>query len=310
MKTLPLLLIVCCIVTTFSCKKEAVTTGTISEVTEVASMNSITSDELTATGTQFGAGFDNLSTDQKITVLKKLGANYVRARVIVSTFDGHVGSLEKFSKNGIYVILNLNWEKTGNTPKPFPQDMATYRKKLGDVFDKYKPEAAVIENEPTNQIYYKGPMSDYITELKNAIDVCKQYGVKVADGCVHVATVKDIMHGGSLADAASRAKQLLDAYKTLDLDYVNVHAPGSGDSYPSQDLVDVANYIRNYTGKQVISNEFKLYTNSTTLLSDMVQGMKQGNYIIALLRSASGATRLNDGTDLNVLGQAYADAIK
>src|SRR4030095_14047094 len=154
---------------------------------------------------------------------------------------------------------------------------------------------AVIEKEPTNQIYYKGPMSDYITELKNAIDVCKQHGVKVADGCVHVATVQDVMNGGSLSDAASRAKQLLDAYKTLDLDYVNVHAPGSGDSYPLQDLVNVANYIRNHTGKQVISNEFKVYTNSTSLLRDMVQGMKQGNYIIALLRSASGATRLNDG---------------
>jgi hypothetical protein len=310
MKRLSLLLIACCIVTTFSCTKEAVTTGANSQVAEVASMNSITSDQLTATGTHFGAGFDNLSTDQKITVLKKLGANYVRARVIVSTFDGHAGSLEKFSKNGIHVILNLNWEETGNNPKSFPQDMATYRKKLGNVLDKYKPEVAVIENEPTNQIYYKGPMSDYITELKNAIDVCKQHGVKVADGCVHVATVQDVMNGGSLSDAASRAKQLLDAYKTLDLDYVTVHAPGSGDSYPSQDLVNVANYIRNHTGKQVISNEFKVYTNSTSLLRDMVQGMKQGNYIIALLRSASGATRLNDGTDLNSLGRAYADAIK
>jgi hypothetical protein len=310
MKTLPLLLIVCCIVTTFSCKKEAVTTGTSGQVAAVTSMNSIAGDEASDTGTQFGAGFDNLSTDQKITVLKKLEANYVRARVIVSTFDGHVGSLEKFSQNGIHVILNLNWEKTGHTPKSFPQDMATYRKKLGEIFDKYKPEVAVIENEPTNQIYYKGPMSDYITELENAIEVCKQYGVKVADGCVHVATVKAMMNGGSQRDAVSRAKQLLDAYKTLDIDYVNVHAPGSGDSYPSQDLVDVADYIRKYTGKQVITNEFKLYTNSTSLLSDMVQGMKQGNYIIALLRSASGASRLNDGTDLNVLGQAYADAIK
>lgn len=310
MKKSRLLLIVGCIVTIFSCTKEAVTTVGDGEGSLVASINSITSDQLTATQTNFGAGFDNLSTDQKITILKKLGVNYVRARVLVSTFDGKVGSLEKFSKNGIHVVLNLNWERTGKTPKPFPKDMATYRKKLGNVLDKYKPEVAVIENEPTNQIYYSGPMSDYITELKNAIDVCKQHGVKVADGCVHVATVQDIMNGGKLSDAAARAKQLLDAYKTLDLNYVNVHVPGSGDSYPSQDLVDVANYIRNHTGKQVVSNEFKLYTNSTSLLRDMVQGFKQGNYIIALIRSSNNATRLNDGTSLNKLGNAYADAIK
>src|SRR5437868_1311688 len=129
MKKIPLLLIVCCIVTTFSCTKEAVTTIGNDEESQVAS-NSSTSDQLTATQTHFGAGFDNLSTDQKITVLKKLGANYVRARVLVSTFDGKVGSLDKFSKNGIHVVLNLNWEKTGKTPKPFPKDMTTYRKKL------------------------------------------------------------------------------------------------------------------------------------------------------------------------------------
>jgi hypothetical protein len=310
MKRLPLLLIVCYIVATIGCRKDAVTTIGNDEGSQVASINSITSDALTATQTHFGAGFDNLSTDQKITVLKKMGLNYVRARVLVSTFDGNVGSLEKFSKNGIHVVLNLNWEETGKTPKSFPRDMAAYRKKLGNVLDKYKPEVAVIENEPTNQIYYKGPMSDYITELKNAIDVCKQHSVKVADGCVHVATVKDIMNGGRLGDAAARAKQLLDAYKTLDLNYVNVHAPGSGDSYPSQDLVNVGNYIRNHTGKQVMSNEFKVYTNSTSLIRDMVQGFKQGNYIIALIRSSDGATRLTDGTSLNTLGNAYSDAIK
>lgn len=319
MRRLSVLLIASCITAAISCKKETVTTATNESTPNAASMQSTTSDQAVSSGTQFGGGgFDGLTTDQKITVYNKLGIQPVRAHVTLKDFDGGVSGLKKFTSQGFKVILNINWssvpKKGGDkVSTAWPQDMNLYKQKLAQFFEKYyKPDIAVIENEPAIDIFHKGPIEDYITELTNAVQVCKQYGVKVADGSIHVPYVLTVMRGGNLTGNALEVKKLIAAYKTLDLDYVNIHAHGSGDSYPSGDLEKVASYIRQQTGKPVMSNEFTLGKSSTSLLQDMVNGFKQGDYKIALIRSDNGdrSVGLTKGTDLLPLGNNYRDMIK
>ncbi|HEY6979264.1 MAG TPA: hypothetical protein VH396_23370 [Chitinophagaceae bacterium] len=318
MKNLSLLLIVGCLVGIISCKKETVTTLQNDQVAAAASMASVSSDQLVSNGTDFGVGgFGGLSTDQKIVLYNKLGVQYVRSQVTLKNFNGNIPGAKQLTDKGFKVVLNLNWNdvptrKGDKQATPWPQDMQAYRQKLENVFSKYKPEVAVIENEPAVDIFHSGPVEDYITELTNAVQVCKKYNVKVADGSIHVPYVQEIMRGGKLSKNATEVKKLIAAYKTLDLDYVNVHAHGVGNSYASESLAQVANFLRQQTGKPVMSNEFSLSKPSASLLKDMVTGFKLGDYKIALVRSADTdrGTELNKGTNLLPLGISYRDMIK
>jgi len=316
MKNFYLLLFAGCITAAISCKKETVTTST--KLPETGSMKSTTSDQLVSGSNSFGiGGFAGLSTDQKMVLYNKLEIQYVRAQLTLKNFKGGIGGPQKLSNNGFKVILNLNWSlvpKKGDdkTPTTWPQDMNLYKQKLGEVLSKYKPDVAVIENEPTVDIFHKGPVEDYITELKNAIQVCKQYGVTVADGGIHVPLILQVRDGNLNNENAVEVKKLIAAYKTLDLDYVNIHCHG-GDTYTQGSFEKAADYIRQQTGKPVICNEFSLAKSSTSLLKDMVNGLKQGDYKIALIFSANGDDRsvpLNKGTDLLPLGIDYRDMIK
>ncbi|HEY6975522.1 MAG TPA: hypothetical protein VH396_04495 [Chitinophagaceae bacterium] len=306
----PLLTLVC-MGTIISCKKELVQ----NEVPGASSETVSSDDKSTAaSNTHFGALVDARSSDDRITVIKKLGAEYARVAVFLKEFKGKSGMMDKCAKNGIKVLLNLNYAQVRNKkPNPFPKDMVTYKKLLQSVLSKYKPEVAVIENEPTTGIFHSGPIEDYITMLAVAVDVCHANGVKVADGAIHVGYVQDIMNGGRLSGKTLDVQKLITAYKTLDLDYVNIHTAGDGNSYPSGVLEKVADYVRGATGKPVMSNEFSVHSSSTSLIKSMINGFKAGNYVYAIVRSgnsSSGAEPLHKGTNLLPNGVAFRDDIQ
>src|SRR4051794_29208853 len=163
-----------------SCKKEV---GSPSDETASLSSQSISSQSISSqdisnadtgtiiSSTHFGVLVSGAgSTDERITVANKFGVSYVRSFTTLKSFNGKDGALEKYLNSGFKVILNLNWDDVSTvggvkTPVPFPKDMVTYKQKLGAVLDKYKPEVAVIENEPTTKGYHSGLIEDYITEL-------------------------------------------------------------------------------------------------------------------------------------------------
>jgi hypothetical protein len=305
-------LILFCISATISCKKEVAPTDEAGSISSQNISNDIISDS-----THFGALVDAGTTDARITICKKFGVNCVRAQIILKDFNGKNAAVDKYQSSGFKVLLNLNWDhvSSGGTRKsvPFPKDMATYRNKLAAVLDKYKPEVAVIENEPTTDVFHSGPIEDYITELKNAIEVCHLKGVKVADGAIHIPYIISVMNGKATSGNALEVKKLIDAYTTLDLDYVNVHTAGTGDSYPTESLTKAADYLRAKTGKPVMSNEFSVKSYSTSLIKELVDGFKAGKYKYALVRSGnseSGAVPLHSGTNLLSNGIAYRDEIK
>ena len=305
---------------TASCKKEALPNSSTISASEASNLS-------TDTETLFGAQVGETLMDDNLTVLNLLGVKYVRVQIVLKDFTGPSSRIDSYIDDGYKILLNINYGDVQNKngtkkPVPFPTDMVEYTLLLKKVLDVYHPEVAVIENEPTTNQFHSGPIEDYITELTTATTICKQYGVKVADGSVNVQRVQQVMNGQDhgWADALEETKKLIDAYKIIPLDYVNVHTSAPFNSrdnpnvYPPGVLEDVADYLRTTTGKQVMCNEYNQDNQSTGLMTTAVNGFKAGGYKYMIARSNKGgagnAEPLNKGTKLTAIGIAFRDAIK
>ncbi len=310
------LLILGCISATTSCKKEiAVNHNPLNSISTKSFDN-----EIVADSTRFGALICTGTTADKIVVMNKLNVKYARVSVILTEFTGRNDVIEKCVAAGIKVIANLNYQSVQTVdgvkvPNPFPTDMVAYRAALTAVLDKYASqiEVAVIENEPTTASFHSGPIEDYITMLGVAINVCHSKGVKVADGSTNVQYVQRIMNGSRLFGTAIKVQKLITAYTTLPLDFVNVHTQGTGSSYPDGLLQSVANYLRTTTRHPVMSNEWHLESDDTSLVKSMVKGWKEGGYVYSLIYGGGGksdATAINSGTDLLPNGITYKNSIQ
>jgi len=78
-------------------------------------------------------------------------------------------------------------------------------------------------------------------------------------------------------------------------------------------LKKVADYLRNETGKQIMSNEWTVHNSSPTLVKNMVSEFRDADFEIAMVRSAhstNGAVPLNKGTNLLPNGVTYSNEIK
>lgn len=307
-----------------SCKKETIATSTSATQAQATALSADAARTRTST-TNFGALISgNTTIDDEIKVLNELGVKYVRYAIFVDEFNGVDKGYEKWVDAGFKVILNLNWGHVSNSkgkksPVPFPTDMVTYKSKLEKVLDKYHPEVAIIENEECTDQFHSGPIENYITELQTAVDVCTKRGIAVADGGIHVDYVEVVMGGSKyLSGNALETKKLIDAFKTMNLTYVNTHAKGPFDkfgkqtTYPTGTLEDDADYLRTQTGKPVMCNEYNQQNSSTELMTGAIGGFKNGDFKYVIARSGSSGDEgypLNNGTQLTALGIAYRDAI-
>lgn len=304
-KTVSFFLILICISAAMSCKKETTAVQASNTVTATSSENAVTQQ------TNFGSLISGVDGSIRIDVSTKMGVGYVRDAVMLDTYNGKAPLIDDYMSNGFKVLMNLNY--TSKKPASYPTDMVKYKSLLQKVLADYKPEVAVIENEPINDSYYKGNIQDYINEVKTAVDVCHSYGVKVSDGGLHTGMVcilvyqdyvsrgmqkqaddfgkraltsqylKTAQGKGTNTDIATKldkTKQQITAFKTMALDYVNFHwyQPTSlspNENTASQGVVkEIADYLRRATGKQVLCNEFGQYNQSSALITSMVNEIK------------------------------------
>ena len=269
--------------------------------------------------------------NDKETVLDKLGVKYLRYTITVSDWNGSDKGYEKFTRDGYKIVCNVNnnaQAREGQRPNRFVTDITTYKNRLTSIFTKYKPEVAVIENEETNQGYYSGSMTQYINQLKAAVDVAHSKSVKVADGGIHPQGVcyfvwKDYKERGLNAQADQwmnatfndgmryaalhpedknnsfqyywrEIDTLLNAFTTMSLDYVNMHIyepindVGNGIATIPGCIETMASYIKRRTGKATITNECGQRNTNATLVTSMLQAFTNGNYIYAIWYSADG----------------------
>lgn len=333
-----------CLVVTQSCKKETISTTNAQEIKAGSISEAVT------TTTNFGVLPHDLKGDDQVTFTQELGLSYVRDQIITSTFSGKAPMFDTYTSNGIKVLCNLNYSAV--KPSAFPTDMTKYKSQLENILQKYKPEVAVIENEPANDGYYTGPIENYFTELSTAISVCHSYGVKVSDGALHTGMVMILVYQNYLAtgqqakadDFAARAlssqylraaqgkgsstinakletcKKMIAKYKTLALDYVNLHwyEPWNDSDDPSISAPgvakEVADYLRTQTGKQVLTNEFGQTNQIPTLVASQVDEFRAAGFAYAIDFSGKsgggvGAVPLSNGLTLLPNGIAYKDAV-
>ncbi|HYK47119.1 MAG TPA: hypothetical protein VEV83_18210 [Parafilimonas sp.] len=304
---------------------------------------------------------------KQVQIAKALGANYIRARITVTDWKGSSDAYDQYAAAGFKIILNINYDiprdVTGDKkPIPFVTDLEAYRKTLNSILDKYKPELAVIENEEDNPGYHSGTAQQYLTQLKTAIEVCHAHGVKVANAGLTNREIAglvydDLIRSGKKAEAASFAerafperlksrlkqmyqpnsmvarqldfgRQVIEGYKTLDLDYVNFHwyEPTQSRGAGPQGIADVQNidpavfetvinYVKRSTGKPAITNEFGQLNRSPEIVKQLFQKVLDTGMPYAIWYSADGgegkavALQNADGT-LRENGVMFRDFIK
>jgi hypothetical protein len=348
-KIVSFLLVLSCIGAVVSCKKETITSQNEQSSASVASA----SDAVTGT-TKFGALINGEEGEDKIKVCNEMGVVYVRDAIILESYNGKAPMMDKYQQEGFKVLLNLNNKhvSAGGAKKAnaYPTDMIKYKKSLESILDKYKPEMVVIENEPANEGRYTGPIENYFTQLRTAIDVCKARGLKISDGGLHTSMVcilvyQDYINRGMQKQAddfgkralnsqhlraaqgkgssdvnakLEKCKKMIAAYKNMALDYVNIHwyepmGESNNPNLAAQGVCkEVADYLKNATGKNVLTNEFGQDNQSTSLITGMVSEFRKANLSYAIVFSGtgvSGAQPLHKGTKLLPNGIAYRDAI-
>jgi hypothetical protein len=290
----------------FSCAKE-VNNRSI----EQQSVNTVNISKAIAP-VQFGVKFDVITVDDGITVLQKLSAPYIRTQVPLKDYSGKIGFIDKGYAAGIRTVLDVNWERTqGGVIRKFPRDLVLYETQLRKLLNQYasKIEVAVCENEPTTDAYWgTDSMKYYIDELKVFARVCNEYGVKCADGGIHVDNVSIVMNGGKPNKNSPQVKQLLDAYKTIPLTYVNFHFKVFSSGYSAGKLKTVADWTRNYTGHSVMSNEWHTPANDLNILQNIISQIKEAEYAYAMKWSGGNYdSPVNQATTLTNYGIAYRD---
>ena len=327
-------------------RKSIVLTDTIKKtVTIVDTVRKTVYDTVTTTAsvTKFGVLPHNVDIDTKIKIAKELGVKYVREGVL--SWSGIDRNVESYQSNGFKIVYNIS--ANGQTGKDFSKDTTTFKKTVSDVLSKYSFDVVAIENEEDNWGYHGRNTISYVNELKATIPVVHAKKIKVTNGGIHdnqililayryynskglrdsANLVLSFLNSGQqyaaqhpektdnkLVQKAAQTDSLLNYYKSLSLDYVNVHIYA-----PINDIISdsigicksvkiVGDYIRMRTGKQVMSNELGQHNTDPAIVNYMLSAFKQANYEYAIWFDGDGypAMALNepDGS-LRANGEAF-----
>ena len=263
--------------------------------------------------TKFGCLLNgDFTPDERASVAKSLNVKYVRDAIVMDKWKGKSNNYDAYTDAGIKVVLNINYKQPGGSPQAFPKDMNSYRKKFNDITNTYQPPVVAVENEEINVNYHKGPMSDYISMLKVALDVCHSKGIKVTNGgiyggqldiltyrylqtkgqkradsfannCMENFQIKAAQNPGSNPDLEFKVRQLDTLLNFYDnLDYVNIHVYEPFDPYVTNTqkvntstpvvIPDIQEYLKVRTGRPVITNETGQRDNTNP---DLVTSMLQ-----------------------------------
>lgn len=271
----------------------------------------------------------------KQQVARLLNIRYLRDAISLDTPKAHTLLESNFS-----VVMNIN----STAPRmgkryPFPTDTAAYKQQLSAVVGSFpkKPVLIVIENEANAPGYYSGSAKDYINLLKAAIGVMHSYNIPVTDAGTTSNAVKYLLYQHYLQNgmrqeaeafqerqnlkliprlikSAAFADSVLTALLTLPVDYVNMHWYQSTDD--TQDLEAAVNYLKQRTGKEIISNEMgqsdKPDANVVTAMLRKCKQLKLPYVIWYSGNSITGerakALQTNSGT-LDVNGEAFKKSL-
>ncbi len=292
-------------------------------------LKSVTHDttvQVLATLTSWGIKIQRDKFENQLNVARQLKVTSIRPNAIgVKNYSGALNNVVDWKQAGLKTVININWIED-NTQKPFDfvhgADTTLYKINFERICKDIVPYAdvLVIENEPTNGGYYNWNFAWYSWELRTAITIAHKYGLKVADGCTHIELIELVRTGNESTNPnAPEVKQLLDLYKTLNLDYINLHTSYNKDSrvnngYPVPDMKVTVDWARAYTGHQSIVNEWVIKGGTADVERKMVADFRSCNMPFVVGWSGDGGVNSGDaynvGLILTTIGITFRDEIK
>jgi hypothetical protein len=281
-----------------------------------------------ATQTEFGVFIAAMTTPDIYQLAKDLGTPFMRDTVVLQNFEGVDKSLDKMIASGVDISVTVNWGDQNTGIIPFPTDLQEYKTRLRSFYNAYSSNSQikmyVCENEPFNDKYHSGTAEQYIAELKAFVNVSKTKGLNcISSGALSVQAVNAISQGKTMGLAQRSLdfnKAMLDALRTVNVDYVDFHTQGNGTSYPAKMIPNVATYVRNYTGKDtMVSDEWHLQNLASDSVGDimmqqMIEQFKQGGFLYSMYISGTQQNvegRLNDVNSMNLthLGKTFKEYV-
>lgn len=208
----------------------------------------------------------------KIKVAKSLNTNVVRHTIFLPVFTGTDKVYNQFTDSGLLVALTVSNKKGfGTAPEPFRKDTANFRAELESLLSNLpvKPLYIALDNEENSLTYFTGSRLDYVPLLRIAVEVCHRYNIPCTNGgfasfgARFYATQK--REGRALTLQAKRIDTLMQAYHTIDIDFLNVHIYSKliGEAFKAG--ADFRQYVIEGGGRPVMTNETGVHTNDTII---------------------------------------------
>ena len=311
---------------------------------------------------RIGVQIKETPADEQIDIARELHTIYSRAPgVETSNFNPNNKEFKPFWERGQRFDIALNQYPTSDKGKPFAKNQKELNEwaaqviKVMKAFDPKLPVNVSIINEELNQNYHSGPMSDYLKMLDTAVKICHNYGCRATNGGMPEQVICQVvyrwykftlndnkrandwadqtMDDGAIKSANNyqegsnirRCDTLLDAYKDMDLDYINIHLyyPWDKDKggknppnviIPEDAFKQIADVIYARTGKHCVSNETSIRHSNRDLLHNFLGAYSMGgwqyiSFISSFGGSAGEISLIDEDGNLNDMGKAYRDFV-
>lgn len=295
----------------------------------------------------FGVMISGDTSQIKAQTAVKLGAKYYRPiAIFLDRWTGTCEECDAAVSAGLKLILTIRNNGGAGNPTIPPSDWNTYKSKLSQIIDKYKPEILVVENEENSAaLFYDGTTQQYLEELKVACEIAHQKGVKCTNGGLVSSLVAALVSenykvSGDTKKAdeylnrtlvgakqamisqvnspkgqqqLAKGRELLAGYKLAGADFANFHwyvadVPALGEA---------VSYLKAASGLPVITNEVGQQANTdpsqvTNVMNEIIRlGLPYALWFSMDTNPPNGARALNETNgSLRPNGQAYAQFIK
>ena len=185
--------------------------------------------------------------------------------------------------------LNINHRGIGIEPVPYTADTLRYKDTLNDIVSSIQPAAFyTIENEEQHfngDIYHSEGITAYCNELKAASRVFKSeqtftnggysspveywYYAKTHDEDFKAKVIPNVIIQGAQNEIDSTEYEM-NIIRSMPKNFVNNVHLYIGYSYQAEPLLRMCNYIKQFTGHDILSNEAGIYQNDPRLISDLM----------------------------------------
>jgi hypothetical protein len=271
-----------------------------------------------------------------VRVATELGAAWVRPEAVFLVRPA-CATCDAARAAGLRVALTVR-NADGRGPSTPPADMAAFRRAVGEVLDRFRPDLLVVENEENSALFWEGEPDAYGAELAAACAEAHRRRIPCTNGGLvsdlvvlltydhYVATGRPDRAADLAARTLSpeeraaidspraraqleRGRVLLAADRRAGADYLNIHWYEADTAA----LAEAVEWLRVETGLAVLTNEVGQTTDDPAVTTAVVRAISRLGLPLAVWFGLDGPKARGlvdpDGT-LRPTGVAFRDAVR